>query len=65
MRVERLVGFNTFILDRWVRGGRTLEFFHEFIESGMDFSNLAIEFSLDVVHFLLAWLECIYLLGIE
>jgi hypothetical protein len=51
MRVDRLFGVNTFSLDRWVRGGRTLEFVHEFIESGMDFGNFSIEFGLDVVHF--------------
>jgi hypothetical protein len=35
----------------WVRGGSTLEFFHELFESGIDFINLDIELFLDVVNF--------------
>jgi hypothetical protein len=46
-----LVGVNTFIIERWVRGGRALKKFHEFLESGIDFNNPVIELFLYVVHF--------------
>jgi hypothetical protein len=47
---------------RCVRGGRTLEFFYEFIESIMDFSDLGIELVLDIVHFCMnGWNVCIHL----
>jgi hypothetical protein len=41
MQVQRPVGVNIFSIERWVRGGRTLEFVHELLESGIDFNNLA------------------------
>jgi hypothetical protein len=46
-----LFGFKIFNIYRWVRGRRTLEFFHEFVEIGMEFNNLATELVLEVVHF--------------
>jgi hypothetical protein len=48
MPLPQLPYFNR---ERWVRGGRTLEFLDEFIENIMDFSDLGIELGLDVVHF--------------
>jgi hypothetical protein len=41
MRVRRSFGVNIFSIERWVEGGRTLEFVHELLESGIDFNNLA------------------------
>jgi hypothetical protein len=46
-----LVLVNTVNRERWIRGGRTLEYFDEFVESIMDFSDLGTELGLDVVHF--------------
>jgi hypothetical protein len=51
MRVQRLVGVNTFNIKGWFRGGSTLEFVHELFESGIEFVNSSIELLLDVVHF--------------
>ena len=51
MRVQRLVGVNTFSIERWVGRGRTRGFVHELVEIGSEFNNLATKLFLDDVHF--------------
>jgi hypothetical protein len=41
MRVQRPFGVNIFRIERWVRGGNTLEFVYELLEREIDFNNLA------------------------
>jgi hypothetical protein len=60
-----LVGVKIFSIERWVRGGSTLEFVDELFESGIDFINSNTKLFLDVFHFGMKGKNVIIHLGLK